>query len=48
MNEWILLVYPVFLFGYLVLAARWQPKVEPSRTNDGPHRRHQARGLRDD
>lgn len=35
MNEWLLLLYPVLLFGYLMLAARWQPRVEPSRRDDG-------------
>jgi len=25
-SEWILFLYPVALIGYLVLAARWQPK----------------------
>jgi hypothetical protein len=33
MNEWILLVYPVALIGYLILAARWQPKARPSRVD---------------
>ena len=42
MSEWILLLYPVLLLGYLMLAARWQPKVQPSP------RRHHARGLRGD
>ncbi|HET7201760.1 MAG TPA: hypothetical protein VFI92_00180 [Steroidobacteraceae bacterium] len=43
MSEWILLLYPVLLLAYLMLAARWQPKVEPSRSGH----RH-ARGLRGD
>jgi hypothetical protein len=32
-NEWILLVYPVALIGYLILAARWQPKTRPTRVD---------------
>lgn len=28
-GEWILLVYPLALIGYLILAARWQPKASP-------------------
>lgn len=44
MSEWILLLYPVLLLAYLMLAARWQPKVEPSHS----HRHHHARGLRGD
>ena len=32
-NEWILLVYPLALVGYLVLAARWQPKTRPTRVD---------------
>jgi hypothetical protein len=30
-NEWILVVYPVALIGYLVLAARWQPKASATK-----------------
>jgi hypothetical protein len=33
MNEWILLVYPLAVFGYLILAARWQPKTRPTRVD---------------
>jgi hypothetical protein len=33
MNEWILLVYPLAVFGYLILAARWQPKARPTRVD---------------
>jgi hypothetical protein len=29
-NEWILALYPVALIGYLMLAARWQPKATPA------------------
>jgi hypothetical protein len=34
MGEWFLLVYPVLLLAYLMLAARWQPKHAPSRSDD--------------
>ncbi|HET9694863.1 MAG TPA: hypothetical protein VFP48_10790 [Steroidobacteraceae bacterium] len=49
MSEWILILYPVLLLAYLMLAARWQPKHEPS-WSDEHHRRqsHHGRGLRDD
>ena len=37
-SEWILFVYPVALIGYLILAARWQPKTSRA---DGHQRRPQ-------
>jgi hypothetical protein len=37
-NEWILAVYPVALIGYLMLAARWQPK---TRTAEDRRRRRE-------
>jgi hypothetical protein len=40
MTEWILLLYPVLLLAFLMLAARLQPKAEPSRVGDHEHRRH--------
>ena len=51
MGEWILLVYPVALLGYLMLAARWQPRYEPSRHDEDRdsrhgHRRGRAEGHR--
>lgn len=48
MSEWILVLYPVLLLAYLMLAARWQPKLERSRADDHHHPRHHARGLRGD
>lgn len=29
MSEVVLIVYPILLLGYLMLAARWQPKGAP-------------------
>jgi len=31
-TEWILFVYPLALIGYLMLAARWQPKASPAKS----------------
>ena len=39
MGEWILFVYPVALIGYLMLAARWQPKTSPAQSRDRSLRR---------
>jgi hypothetical protein len=39
MNEFFLLLYPVLLFVYLLLAARWQPKGAP-RQADEPRYAH--------
>ena len=44
MTEWILLLYPVLLLAYLMLAARWQPKLESSRA--GEQHRGYSRGRR--
>jgi len=33
-SEWILFVYPLALIGYLMLAARWQPKASPAKSRD--------------
>jgi len=33
-SEWILFVYPLALIGYLMLAARWQPKASRAETRD--------------
>ena len=37
-SEWILFVYPFALIGYLMLAARWQPKASPAKSRDTPLR----------
>jgi hypothetical protein len=29
MSEFVLILYPILLLGYLMLAARWQPKGTP-------------------
>jgi len=29
MSEYVLILYPILLLGYLMLAARWQPKGAP-------------------
>ena len=36
MSEYVLILYPILLLGYLMLAARWQPKGAPesARTED--------------
>ena len=34
-SEWILLAYPVAIIGYLILAARWQPKARPAEGRRG-------------
>lgn len=36
MSEYVLILYPILLLGYLMLAARWQPKgaPEPARRED--------------
>jgi hypothetical protein len=48
MGEWILLVYPLALLGYLMLAARWQPRYEPSRhdADDDREAPRRAQGAR--
>ena len=33
-SEWIVFVYPLALIGYLMLAARWQPKASRAETRD--------------
>lgn len=36
MSEYVLILYPILLLGYLMLAARWQPKgaPHPARNED--------------
>lgn len=34
MSEYVLILYPILLFGYLMLAARWQPKSHPAQHDD--------------
>jgi hypothetical protein len=42
MSEYVLILYPIVLLGYLMLAARWQPKGAPHHDQPdepGAHRR---------
>jgi hypothetical protein len=41
MSEYVLILYPIVLLGYLMLAARWQPKGAPhhDQPDEPAHRR---------
>jgi cytochrome c-type biogenesis protein CcmH/NrfG len=45
MSEVVLILYPIVLLAYLMLAARWQPKGSPQRA-DPQHDRADDRPMR--